>query len=384
MRLLCLLLCALPMVSSAAVVSVISVAGAPQSGDGVSMHLVRVGEVLAAPVVLNTPVGAMLQFKADSGATASLAEQSQARLDASQQQLELLDGQLAIWSGDTQWDVLVGRVRVRSRGFLRLRVCAQDCQGRPGVYGKVDGGDVTIEYLGGRLILRNRMFLLDAAGGRPEVLARDGGQLNGNLHFEAAVAAKQQASARLQSALEAFREERFDAARATLMDLRRTSPGEPIVAYYLGLIALQQQRTDDALRDLQQYAKEDPEGAAEHNIAKLLTLLTSSELQREVQRAVSQEKDISVLPPEPGSIAIQAFSSRNSPESAVLAKGIAAMVISDLSKVPGLKVLEREKVQKISDELRLSGSGLVEADSAVRVGRLLRAERVVVGNIGVE
>jgi curli biogenesis system outer membrane secretion channel CsgG len=157
-----------------------------------------------------------------------------------------------------------------------------------------------------------------------------------------------------------------------------------LVLYYLGLIALQQQRNDDALRDLQQYVKEDPEGAKERDIAKLLTVLTSSELQREVQRAVSQEKDLSAQPPEPGSIAIQTFANQSAPEAAVLAKGFAAMVISDLSKVPGLKVLEREKVQKISDELRLNASDLVAPDSAVRLGRLMRAERVVVGNIGVE
>jgi len=97
---------------------------------------------------------------------------------------------------------------------------------------------------------------------------------------------------------------------------------------------------------LQQYAKEDPEGAQQRDLAKVLTLLTSSELQREVKRAVSQEKDVSAQPPEPGSIAIQTFANQNAADAAVLAKGIAAMVISDLSKVPGLKVLEREKVQK--------------------------------------
>ena len=35
-------------------------------------------------------------------------------------------------------------------------------------------------------------------------------------------------------------------------------------------------------------------------------------------------------------------------------KGIAAMIIADLDKVPGLKVLEREKVQVLLDEMNIA------------------------------
>ena len=384
MRYFWITLCALPLLAQAGTVSVISINGASQIGSADIAMTLRAGERLEGDVVLKTKVDATLQLRTEDGSMLSLGTQSELRLNADQHILALQSGQLALWSELNTWDLTAGKTHLRGKGFIRLNVCAANCQGRPGVYGKVDGGEVVIEYLGGRSVLRNRLFFISPEGGRPDLLARDNGILEGTINFESAMAAKQKSADQLKAALTDFREERFDAAKDSLMTLRRESPGESVIVYYLGLIALQQQRNDDALRDLQQYAKEDPEGAKARDIAKLLTVLTSSELQREVKRAVAQEKDLSIQPPEPGSIAIQTFANQNAPDAAVLAKGIAAMVISDLSKVPGLKVLEREKVQKISDELRLNATDLVAADSAVRLGRLMRAERVVVGNIGVE
>jgi hypothetical protein len=384
MRNILLLICALPLLTQAGQVSVISAQGGPVVGNAELQRELRVGDRPNGVLTLKTPVGATLQIKTEDGSTLSIGEDSEVQLDAGKHLLGLSRGRMALWSDQTTWDLNVGKNTMRSRGFLRLRVCDSTCTGRAGVHGKVDGGEVVMEYKGGRSVLRNRLFLIGPSGGRPELLAQDTGVLDGAPNFDAAATAKQKLTDQLKAALNDFREERFDPANTALKTLRSEAPGEPVIVYYLGLIALQQQRNDDALRDLQQYAKEDPDGARERDIAKLLTLLTSSTLQREVQKAISQEKDVSTQPPEPGSIAIQTFANQSSPDAAVLAKGVAAMVISDLSKVPGLKVLEREKVQKISDELKLNASGLVAADSAVRIGRLMRAERVVVGNVGVE
>lgn len=384
MRTFCFLLSFLPWLACAGPISVISVQGAPQTASSENARVLQVGDKPAGTMVLRTPAGASLQLQTEDGSTLSVGELSELTLDADKRSLALRSGNIALWSDQTTWDVSVANSSMRSRGFLRLRVCDADCQPGAGVVGKVDNGEVVVEYRGGRSVLRNRLFLISNAGGRPELLARDTGLLERTPNFDAATAAKQKVADQLKTALNDFREERFDEANAALQALRRDAPGETVILYYLGLIALQQQRNEDALRDLQQYAKDDPEGARERDIAKLLTVLTSSELRLEVQRAITQEKDLTAQPPEPGSIAIQTFANQNSPDAAVLAKGVAAMVISDLSKVPGLKVLEREKVQKISDELRLNASGLVGADSAVRIGRLMRAERVVVGNVGIE
>jgi TolB-like protein len=57
------------------------------------------------------------------------------------------------------------------------------------------------------------------------------------------------------------------------------------------------------------------------------------------------------------------------------------MLITDLSKIKEIKVLERVKMQALVEELGLGISGLVEATTFPRVGRLLGAQHLVGGDI---
>lgn len=65
-----------------------------------------------------------------------------------------------------------------------------------------------------------------------------------------------------------------------------------------------------------------------------------------------------------------------------LQKGFALMLMTDLSKVKGLQVVERVRLQALLDEMKLGKSGLAEPGTAPRMGRLLRARWLVGGNIG--
>lgn len=67
-----------------------------------------------------------------------------------------------------------------------------------------------------------------------------------------------------------------------------------------------------------------------------------------------------------------------------LQKGLALMLITDLSQVPGLQVVERVRLQALAEELGFGASGLVDPGAAPRVGRLLRAKWLVEGEIGAE
>lgn len=62
-------------------------------------------------------------------------------------------------------------------------------------------------------------------------------------------------------------------------------------------------------------------------------------------------------------------------------KGLALMLITDLSKVEGIQVVERVKLQALVEELGLGTSGLVESDTAPRVGKLLGAQWLAGGDI---
>lgn len=64
-----------------------------------------------------------------------------------------------------------------------------------------------------------------------------------------------------------------------------------------------------------------------------------------------------------------------------LQKGIPLLLITDLSNVKGLQVIERVKLQALVEEIGLGTSGLVESNAAPRVGRLLGARWLIGGDI---
>jgi len=62
-----------------------------------------------------------------------------------------------------------------------------------------------------------------------------------------------------------------------------------------------------------------------------------------------------------------------------LSKGMADMLITDLSQNPGVRVVERDRLQALLEEQNLSTSGRVDQETAVRVGRVLGAQHLLMG-----
>ncbi len=68
-----------------------------------------------------------------------------------------------------------------------------------------------------------------------------------------------------------------------------------------------------------------------------------------------------------------------SPEAKPLRKALAQMLITDLSRIEGLKVLQRERIERFVAETAIGESGLATAQTAVLAGRVLEADCVVQG-----
>lgn len=64
-----------------------------------------------------------------------------------------------------------------------------------------------------------------------------------------------------------------------------------------------------------------------------------------------------------------------------LGKGIAAMMITDLSQVPELQLVERERLSDVTGELQLQQTKAVDPATAARLGKLVGAQYVVTGAI---
>jgi TolB-like protein len=68
------------------------------------------------------------------------------------------------------------------------------------------------------------------------------------------------------------------------------------------------------------------------------------------------------------------------PEMEVLRKGLAQMLISDLSGFGTVKLVERDRLQEILDELDLGKSSKFDAATVARLGKLLGAQYLVMGD----
>ncbi len=64
---------------------------------------------------------------------------------------------------------------------------------------------------------------------------------------------------------------------------------------------------------------------------------------------------------------------------APLSKGMAEVLITELSRNPTIRVVERDRLQQLLEEQDLSASGRVDAETAVRVGKILGARHMLLG-----
>jgi TolB-like protein len=98
--------------------------------------------------------------------------------------------------------------------------------------------------------------------------------------------------------------------------------------------------------------------------------------------ALKTESGLQAVPAQ-NTVAVLYFSNRTGKSDIdPLQKGFALMLMTDLSKVKSLQVVERVRIQALLDEMTLGKSGLSEPGTAPRMGKLLAAQWLVGGDIG--
>jgi TolB-like protein len=85
--------------------------------------------------------------------------------------------------------------------------------------------------------------------------------------------------------------------------------------------------------------------------------------------------------PQPLVISVLYFENRTRlPELGWLSKGLADMLITDLSQAPGIRVVHRERLEELVKEQLFQIGGRVDEQSAVRIGRMTGATVMLVGS----
>jgi tetratricopeptide (TPR) repeat protein len=198
---------------------------------------------------------------------------------------------------------------------------------------------------------------------------------------EAAKLSNQEKQEMVRQAITSYEQGRLSLAQRDLEQAQTAFPENYAVPYYLGAIYLEKGRRADAIAQWQRYVAMDPNSENALKIRKNLSLLLREEARDFAKQAVNQQESLIRGRADDKTVAVTSFSNLGSEKLGPLGKGMAAMLIADLSKVPDLKVVDRIKLQALLEEMKLGSSGLVDKRTAPKVGKLLKARHVTTGSL---
>lgn len=174
----------------------------------------------------------------------------------------------------------------------------------------------------------------------------------------------------------------YDRARDVLQSSLALDKSNYSTLVYLGLTYEELGQLDSARASYNKASALTRSPDQRSDISNRLALLTRKELHQAARNALAQEAALTQQAPTENAIAVLPVRYLGS-DSALrpLERGVTHLMISDLSKVGRLRLLERERVQALVDEMQLSDEGRTDPATGARSGRLLRAERVVQGSL---
>ncbi|HEV8150904.1 MAG TPA: CsgG/HfaB family protein [Gemmatimonadales bacterium] len=141
-------------------------------------------------------------------------------------------------------------------------------------------------------------------------------------------------------------------------------------------------RDEEALAAYQRAGTLPASRAERRSVEQRIIVLTRARLAADARRAIAAERELAATPAVPNTLAVLPWSYLGAnPELKPLERGMAHLLVSDLAKVPRFTLLERDRVQALSDELALGAAGRLEPATAARSGRLLRAAEVLQGSL---
>jgi tetratricopeptide (TPR) repeat protein len=150
--------------------------------------------------------------------------------------------------------------------------------------------------------------------------------------------------------------------------------------FYLGTAFEINKKYDMAMDIYSRYVDVNPTSGIRGSIEGRLEKLIRQQMESEVQQALADESTLDTEMIPDSTVAVLYFKNMgNNRDLDPIQKGLADMIITDLSKVKSLKVIERLRLQKLMEEMGLGMTGIVDERTAPRVGKLLGASRLING-----
>ena len=157
------------------------------------------------------------------------------------------------------------------------------------------------------------------------------------------------------------------------------APGQALGAMVIGGCQEKDGRYDLAYATYTDFANRYPQAPGVAAVRALGQLALRTQATQTAKLALARESTLTSQAPEPSTLAILPVTIAGDSSLQPLSRGLAEMMTSDLAMVRSLRLLERVQIGTLLDELKLAQSARTDPATAARVGRLLRAERMVQG-----
>jgi TolB-like protein len=138
-------------------------------------------------------------------------------------------------------------------------------------------------------------------------------------------------------------------------------------------------RYDLAYTTYTDFANRYPRARGVGAVRALAQLALRTQATQTAKLALARESALTALAPEPSTIAVLPVTIAGDSSLQPLSRGLAELLTTDLALVRSLRLLERVQIGALLDELKIGQSGRADPSTAARVGRMLRAERMVQG-----
>lgn len=179
-----------------------------------------------------------------------------------------------------------------------------------------------------------------------------------------------------------YKTDRYPEARVQLDRAVRLNPRDGTAALYLGLTAEKQGDISAARAAYQGYVRYGRTSRVRKQLEARLAALTRQELQLAAKASVAREQTLSSQQGSLQTIAVMPLRFVGADSSLQpLERGLAELIITDLSRSKQLNVVERARIQALLDEIALQQSGQTDSATNVRAGKIIQAGRIVNGQI---
>ncbi len=172
---------------------------------------------------------------------------------------------------------------------------------------------------------------------------------------------------------------RCDTAGVVVAAAQPLAPSDVRGPLVLGACQEQAGRFDDAIAIYNTFAAEHPgaRGVAALRAKAQLALRRAAE--QTARQALAREAELAQQPPQAATVAVLPLVIAGDSSMQPLSRGLAELITTDLAHIRSLRLLERLQIGMLLDELKAGQSERTDPATAARVGRLLRAERMVQG-----